>query len=150
MEEMRRREEKRAQHGRESLGPERVELAWAFHACAAEVVDNIIANGLNLDDNRAVQALSKRDDLVKPAYGLYPVDAVWPELVASGEAAADGDHQLCPHGVVLVVAHVFVEASPNRDDALFPEASEDEHHVAGPPRVRGEDLPVVELSLIHI
>jgi len=58
-------------------------------ARAAEAgLTTIIANGLNLADNQAVQALSRRSPLVKPAFGLYPVDAVWPELVASGEAEA--------------------------------------------------------------
>ena len=60
---------------------------------------------------------------------------------ASGADSADGDQQLRPHGVVLVVAHAAAgEGSPNRDHALFPEATEDEHHVAGQLRVRGEDL----------
>ena len=54
---------------------------------------------------------------------------------------ADGDHQLRCHGVVLVVADAAVgEGSSNRDRALLPEAPEDEHQVAGPLRVRGEDL----------
>ena len=59
----------------------------------------------------------------------------------STEDLADGDHQLRCHGVVLVVAHAAVgEGSSNRDHALLPEAPEDEHQVAGPLRVRGEDL----------
>ncbi len=44
----------------------------------------IISNGLNPDDNAAVLALSLRDSLVKPAFGLYPVDAVLPEMRAMG------------------------------------------------------------------
>ena len=60
-----------------------------------------------------------------------------------GVSGADGDHQLRCHGVVLVVAHAAVgEGSPNRDHALLPEAPEEEHHVAGQLRVRGEDLPL--------
>jgi TatD DNase family protein len=43
-------------------------------------VTSIVSNGLNPTDNAAVQALSRRDPLVKPAYGLYPVDAVLPEM----------------------------------------------------------------------
>ena len=37
-------------------------------------------NGLNPSDNAAVLALAERDSLVKPAFGLYPVDAVLPEM----------------------------------------------------------------------
>lgn len=44
----------------------------------------IIANGLNPHDNEAVRALAARDPLVKPAYGLYPVDAVLSEMEAMG------------------------------------------------------------------
>jgi len=44
----------------------------------------IISNGLNPEDNAAVAALSQRDPLVLPAFGLYPVDAVLPEMKAAG------------------------------------------------------------------
>jgi TatD DNase family protein len=44
----------------------------------------VISNGLNHEDNLAVQALAARDDLVRPAYGLYPVDAVLAEMKAAG------------------------------------------------------------------
>ena len=44
----------------------------------------IISNGLNPEDNGAVLALAARDALVKPALGLYPVDAVLPEMRALG------------------------------------------------------------------
>lgn len=47
-------------------------------------VTTIISNGLNPEDNAAVLALSQRDSLVKPALGLYPVDAVLPEMRALG------------------------------------------------------------------
>lgn len=58
----------------------------------AEILDNaraaglssIIVNGLNPHDNEAVRALARRDPLVKPAYGLYPVDAVLDEMEAMG------------------------------------------------------------------
>src|SRR4051812_9155271 len=43
-------------------------------------VTSIISNGLNPEDNAAVAALAARDSLVKPAFGLYPVDAVLPEM----------------------------------------------------------------------
>jgi TatD DNase family protein len=45
---------------------------------------SIISNGLNPEDNANVLALAGRDPLVKPALGLYPVDAVLPEMRALG------------------------------------------------------------------
>lgn len=47
-------------------------------------VTTIIANGLNPADNRAVAELAARVPEVKPAFGLYPVDAVLPEMRAAG------------------------------------------------------------------
>ena len=43
-------------------------------------VTTIVSNGLNPTDNEAVAALAARSSLVKPAFGLYPVDAVLPEM----------------------------------------------------------------------
>ena len=48
-------------------------------------VTTILCNGLNPLDNQAVAALATRSELVKPCFGLYPVDAVLPELLAMGE-----------------------------------------------------------------
>jgi len=47
-------------------------------------VTTIISNGLNPSDNAKVAALAARDPLVKPAFGLYPVDAVLVEMTALG------------------------------------------------------------------
>lgn len=47
-------------------------------------VTTIVSNGLNPADNLAVLALAERSELVKPAIGLYPVDAVLPEMLAMG------------------------------------------------------------------
>lgn len=44
----------------------------------------VISNGLNVTDNKRVLALAKRAKLVRPALGLYPVDAVLPEMLAAG------------------------------------------------------------------
>lgn len=49
-------------------------------------VTTIISNGLNPHDNQAVAELAARSTLVKPAFGLYPVDAVLPEMRALGIA----------------------------------------------------------------
>jgi TatD DNase family protein len=50
----------------------------------ASGVTTIIANGLNPEDNVAVLALAARDPMIKPALGLYPVDAVLTEMRALG------------------------------------------------------------------
>jgi len=47
-------------------------------------VTTIVVNGLNPDDNAAVRALAAREPQVRPAFGLYPVDAVLPEMRALG------------------------------------------------------------------
>ena len=45
----------------------------------------IISNGLNPFDNQAVRELAAREQMVKPAFGLYPVDAVLTEMEAMGD-----------------------------------------------------------------
>jgi TatD DNase family protein len=52
-------------------------------------VTSIVSNGLNPADNAAVLALSERFSIVKPAFGLYPVDAVLAEMRAAGESYPD-------------------------------------------------------------
>ncbi len=47
-------------------------------------IGTIVSNGLNLEDNLRVLELARRSPLVKPAIGLYPVDAVLPEMEAQG------------------------------------------------------------------
>jgi TatD DNase family protein len=47
-------------------------------------VTTIISNGLNPSDNEATLAVAARHDIVRPALGLYPVDAVLPEMLAMG------------------------------------------------------------------
>jgi len=57
-------------------------------------VTTVVCNGLNPSDNAAVLALSKREPLVKAAIGLYPVDAVLPEMRALGiDYPRDTDHE---------------------------------------------------------
>jgi len=53
------------------------------HAAAAGVT-SIVCNGLNPEDNARVLALARRFPCVRPALGLYPVDAVLPEMRALG------------------------------------------------------------------
>ncbi len=47
-------------------------------------LSRIISNGLNPDDNQQVAELAQQHPLVLPAFGLYPVDAVLPEMSAAG------------------------------------------------------------------
>ncbi|MEN9578705.1 MAG: hypothetical protein RJA70_1714 [Pseudomonadota bacterium] len=47
-------------------------------------VTTIISNGLNPSDNQQVADLAARFPIVRPAFGLYPVDAVLKEMRAAG------------------------------------------------------------------
>lgn len=53
---------------------------------AAAGVTSIVSNGLNPADNAAVLELAQRHPMVKPALGLYPVDAVLADMNAAGES----------------------------------------------------------------
>lgn len=66
----------------------------ALASRATEVLSNaraaglttILANGLNPHDNEAVAALAAAEPIVKPCFGLYPVDAVLAEMEAMGQS----------------------------------------------------------------
>ena len=60
------------------------DLDAVLERARAAGVTTIISNGLNIADNQKVLALASRDALVKPALGLYPVDAVLQEMLADG------------------------------------------------------------------
>jgi TatD DNase family protein len=45
----------------------------------------IVSNGLNPADNQAVRELAQRFPVIRPAFGLYPVDAVLADMLAAGE-----------------------------------------------------------------
>jgi TatD DNase family protein len=67
----------------------------------------IISNGLNPDDNRAVAELAARHPLIRPAFGLYPVDAVLQEMRAAGvEYPREGRECSAEEGVAFVRDHV--------------------------------------------
>ena len=68
----------------------------------------IVSNGLNPGDNRAVAALAERFDLVRPAFGFYPVDSVLPEMRAAGKAdfPREGAECSAEEGVAFVREHV--------------------------------------------
>jgi TatD DNase family protein len=74
---------------------------------AASGVTTILTNGLNPRDNEAVRALAARAPVVKPAFGLYPVDAVLPELRALGRSyPRAGDACTAEDGIAWMRAHV--------------------------------------------
>src|SRR5688572_23073351 len=67
----------------------------------------IISNGLNPDDNRAVAALAARHPIIRPAFGLYPVDAVLLKMRAAGvEYPREGRECSAEEGVAFVRDHV--------------------------------------------
>jgi len=69
-------------------------------------VTTIVANGLNPADNEAVLALAATSDVVRPAVGFYPVDAVLPELRAAGvEYHRDAEGVSAKDGIASVRAH---------------------------------------------
>jgi TatD DNase family protein len=47
-------------------------------------VTTVISNGLNPEDNANVARLAAEHEMVKPAFGLYPVDAVLEQMRAAG------------------------------------------------------------------
>ncbi|MCA9591687.1 MAG: TatD family hydrolase [Myxococcales bacterium] len=70
-------------------------------------VTTIISNGLNPTDNERVRALAARSALVRPAFGLYPVDAVLPEMMAAGiDYPRDDDPVPADEAIEWVGAHV--------------------------------------------
>ena len=91
-------------------------------------VTTIISNGLNIADNRATLALAERHDIIKAAIGLYPVDAVLPEMVAMGveyPRDTDGPVPSADEGVAWVAAHVdeaFAVGEVGLDHYWVPEA----------------------------
>src|SRR5688572_10071198 len=60
---------------------DRDEVIARAHAAG---VTTIVSNGLNVTDNEQVRLLAQKHALVRPAFGLYPVDAVLPEMTALG------------------------------------------------------------------
>lgn len=77
-------------------------------AAAAAGLTTVISNGLNPTDNAAVLALAARYPLVKPAIGLYPVDAVLVELRAAGIPYEHREDEAVPAEVAVrwVADHV--------------------------------------------
>ena len=71
------------------------DIEGVLSRASAAGVTSIVSNGLNPADNAAVLALSERFPIVKPALGLYPVDAVLADMNAAGETYP-GQRQVWP------------------------------------------------------
>lgn len=86
----------------------------------------IVSNGLNPSDNEAVLALAARDPLVKPALGLYPVDAVLLEMRAAGvDYPREGEEHAGEESVQYVQANAhraFAIGEIGLDGHWVPEA----------------------------
>ena len=90
-------------------------------------VSTIISNGLNPGDNERVRALAKRaPDLVRPAFGFYPVDTVLMAMEADGVEYPREDELYAPEeGVAWVRDHVeeaFAVGEIGLDGYWVPEA----------------------------
>ncbi len=73
----------------------------------ASGVTSIVVNGLNAADNEVVRQLALREPLVRPAFGLYPVDAVLAEMRALGvEYPRDGEEPSVEESLAWLQAHV--------------------------------------------
>ena len=64
-----------------TLAPREAEVLANARAAG---VTSILSNGLNPADNEAVRQLAGRDSIVKPCFGLYPVDAVLVQMEEMG------------------------------------------------------------------
>lgn len=79
------------------------DLTGVLARALAAGVTRIVSNGLNLADNQAVLELAQREPIVRPALGLYPVDAVLPEMRAAG---VDYPREGIEHGVDETIAFI--------------------------------------------
>src|SRR5262252_3485292 len=105
------------------LAPQQEEILARARAAG---VSSIISNGLNPRDNEAVRALAARDPIVRPAFGLYPVDAVLPEMRALGaDYPREGDERSAEEAIAWLeanVAEAFAVGEIGLDGHWVPEA----------------------------
>lgn len=73
-------------------------------------VSSIICNGLNPSDNENVLRLSQAHPMVRPAFGLYPVDAVLQAMRADGVEYHDQGEVWAPEVAVQWVAEHVEQA----------------------------------------
>jgi TatD DNase family protein len=84
------------------------DIAGVVARAEAAGLSTIVSNGLNPADNAAVLELSQRFPIVKPAFGLYPVDAVLAEMNAAGETYP-GQREVWPTGEAIAWVRDHVE-----------------------------------------
>lgn len=83
------------------------DVAGVVERALAAGVTTIVSNGLNPHDNAEVARLAATYPAVRPAFGLYPVDAVLPEMRAAGvEYPREGPECSSEEGVAFVREHV--------------------------------------------
>lgn len=73
-----------------------VQIEAVLARAEARGVRYAVSNGLNPRDNLAVAALARQFPQILPAFGLYPVDAVLPEMEAAGVEYAREDAEVVP------------------------------------------------------
>ena len=84
------------------------DIEGVLSRASAAGVTSIVSNGLNPADNAAVLALSERFPIVKPAFGLYPVDAVLADMNAAGETYP-GQREVWPTSEAIAWVRDHVE-----------------------------------------
>jgi TatD DNase family protein len=89
-------------------------------------VTTIVANGLNPRDNQAVLELSRREPMVKPALGFYPVDTVLQPMRAAGvDYPREGEECSAEEGIAYLQTHIdqaFAVGEIGLDGYWVPEA----------------------------
>lgn len=100
--------------------------ASVIERARAAGLTSIVSNGLNPRDNEAVLALARREPLVRPALGFYPVDAVLVPMRAAGvDYPREGDECTAEEGIAYLREHVgeaFAIGEIGLDGYWVPEA----------------------------
>jgi TatD DNase family protein len=125
----------------------RARLPEILARAQAAGVTAIISNGLNPADNERVLELARQHPVVRPALGLYPVDAVLPELSASGV-----DYPREEEGPVLSAEQSVAFVRDHIGEAIaVGEIGLDGHWVPEPFWARQEAVfcELVQLALAH-
>jgi TatD DNase family protein len=67
----------------------------------------VVANGLNPRDNETVLELARREPMVRPALGFYPVDTVLPQMRAAGvDYPREGEECSADEGIAYLQTNV--------------------------------------------
>lgn len=77
---------------------------------SAAGLTRVISNGLNHEDNLLVREIAGREPMVRPAYGLYPVDAVLGSMIAAGVPCRRAASPTSPRDTIAWIADHVAEA----------------------------------------